>query len=104
MALGGFLEGTILFITALVLASPLTRTIYTRPRLWYRMTELCKEVSDTILPGVIVQFKRDKGHILSSEPGFALKEEVENYYIDVWLVRPRPLPPSDSSTIPTIEP
>ena len=89
IVIGGFWEAAALLLTGICLLSPLTKTIYTRPRLWSRMTKLCKDVSDKTLPGVILHFKKDKGHIVASEPGFSLKEEVENYFIDIWLVRRR---------------
>lgn len=87
-ATGGSLFLSIaLLVVGIIVASPFMKTFYVRPRLLKRMTGLCKEVSNTKLPGVIVQFKSDRGTIISSEPAFGT-EAVHNYYVDLWLVRP----------------
>ena len=78
--------GCCLVLLGIFVATPLFYDCYFRPRLWKKMTALCQTTSDGA--GVMVQFKKDKGHILSSEPGFSQQVSTTNYYVDVWLVQP----------------
>jgi len=82
------LLGIIFILVGILIVSPLTKTLYVRPRLLHRMTKVCKETTESVFSGVIVQFKSDKGHILTAESVVTQTEEVHNYYIDIWLVRP----------------